>query len=101
MNVSVAEDAFEWLNDPIVNRYMPYPIYTNIESVKKWILSLDRNVTEFAFVLKDENKVIGAGGITGGINYKKEFDAFELGYNINRKYWGHGLATEASKALLD
>ena len=35
-----AEAVLEWVSDPEVNRYMPYPRYTELEAVKKWIASI-------------------------------------------------------------
>ena len=33
-------DVFEWVSDPIVNRYMPYSLYQNLEQVKNRIQSI-------------------------------------------------------------
>ena len=91
-----AEDVFEWVGDPIVNRYMPYPVYQNVEQVKKWIQSIQPEDYEFGFVLKETGKVIGSGSI--GLNAENRY---ELGYNLKRRYWGRGYATEAARAMID
>jgi len=91
-----AEDAFEWLGNPMVNRYMPYSLYDNVNQVKAWISSIEDDENEFAFCLKESNKVIGAGSIT----YDAERNGYELGYNLSESYWGKGYATEAAKALI-
>ena len=36
-----AQDVFEWVSDPQVNRYMPYSLYQNIGQVKEWISSIE------------------------------------------------------------
>lgn len=90
-----AKDVFEWAGDPAVNRYMPYPLHTDIRQAEEWICSLgDKN--EFVFCLKDTGEVVGGGSMS----YREAFDAYELGYNLKRKHWGMGYATEASKALI-
>lgn len=93
---SDAADVFEWVSDPVVNRYMPYALYQNIAQVENWIASLKDEENVFAFCLKDIGKVIGSGDIslnrTGG--------AYGLGYNLNRAYWGKGYATEAAKGMI-
>lgn len=94
--VDDAQDMFEWASDPIVNRFMPYPVYQDVEQVKKYIASIQDDDNEFAFCLKESGKVIG----TGGISFVPERNAYELGYNFNRAYWGKGYATEAAKALI-
>lgn len=96
LTVADAEDAFEWQSDPEVNRYMIYPLYTDVEKTRAWIAGLGPDANEFGFELKATGKVIGAGGI----KYHADGDAWELGYNLNRAYWGRGYATEASKALI-
>ncbi len=90
-----AHDVFEWTGDPVVNRYMTYPVHENVGQTESWINSLgDKN--EFGFCLKSTGKLIGAGSIC----YREEFSAYELGYNLNRNFWGNGYATEASKAMI-
>ena len=96
LTVSDAADAFEWHGDPEVNRYMVYPLYTDVEQSRAWIAGLAPDENEFGFELKSTGKVIGAGGI----KYIAGENAWELGYNLNRAYWGMGYATEASKALI-
>ena len=96
MTVADAEDAFEWQSDPEVNRYMVYPLYTDIEKTWNWLRGLKPDEHEFGFELKASGKVIGAGGI----KYVPDAKAWELGYNLNRAYWGRGYATEASRALI-
>lgn len=95
LTASDAGDVFEWVGDPVVNRYMPYALYQDVKQVEAWIASLgDKN--EFGFCLKATGKVIGAGSIS----FNAEENAYELGYNLNRAYWGSGYATEAAKAMI-
>ncbi len=91
-----AKDVFDWVGDPVVNRFMPYPVYESIKQVEKWISTLNDEKNELGFCLKDTGKLIGAGSIT----FDSERNAYNLGYNINRTFWGKGYATEASKAMI-
>ncbi|MCH5324147.1 MAG: GNAT family N-acetyltransferase [Eubacterium sp.] len=91
-----AEDVFEWVGDPIVNRYMQYSVYKDIEQVKKWLEQAKNKDYEFGFALKETGKVIGAGSVT----LVPEQNAYELGYNLNRAFWRKGYATEAAKAMI-
>ncbi|MDE7272224.1 MAG: GNAT family N-acetyltransferase [Lachnospiraceae bacterium] len=90
-----ANAVFEWAGDPVVNRYMPYPLHQSVHQAEEWIRSLGEK-NEFCFCLKDSGKVIGSGSIT----YDEKYGAYELGYNLNRQYWRMGYATEVSKALI-
>ena len=40
LSVADAADAFEWQSDPEGNRYMIYPLYTDIEKTREWIAGL-------------------------------------------------------------
>ena len=90
------DDAFIWLSDPRVNRFMPYPLYTSKADAEKWLASLSEDKNEFAFVLKDTHRVIGAGSIK-----LQEDGLWELGYQLSYDYWGKGYASEAGKALIN
>lgn len=90
-----AADVFEWVGDPVVNRYMQYSLYENVEQVRAWIRQIDPEAYEFAFVLRETGKVIGAGSIG-----RNDDGRYELGYNLNRAFWGQGFATEAAQAMI-
>ncbi len=91
-----AEDVFEWVGDPVVNRYMPYALYDNVGQVGEWISTITDDYNHFGFELKSTGKVIGSGDV----GFDSERGAYRLGYNINREFWGRGYATEASKAMI-
>ena len=75
---------------------MPYALYTSLDDVKNWLLSLTEDNNEFAFELKNSGLVIGAGSIKVQDN-----DAWEIGYNLRFDYWRKGYTTEAAKALIN
>ena len=93
-----AEAAFVWLSDPEVNRYMPYPIYTEVEAARQWIASThgQDDYYLFGFVRKSDGLLIGSGDIS-----PKENGAWGFGYNIRRDCWNQGYTTEAARAMID
>ena len=95
-----AEAEFVWLSDPIVNRYMPYNLYTNIADVEKWLETASNAERElhFGFVRKADGLLIGAGSIGPDEN---EPGAWCFGYNLRRDAWNQGYATEATRAMID
>lgn len=60
-----AQACFSWNSDERVTKYMSYPTLTDISQTIEWIQStlVDEKEYNWAFVLKEENKVIGTGGI--------------------------------------
>ena len=99
LSLKDAEAEFVWLSDPIVNRYMPYNLYTDVADVVKW-LEIAMNAEKelhFGFVRKADGLLIGAGSI-GPHDHKD--GAWEFGYNLRRDCWNHGYATEAAKAMI-
>ncbi|MBQ8201721.1 MAG: GNAT family N-acetyltransferase [Clostridia bacterium] len=96
-----AEAEFVWLSDPVVNRYMPYNLYTNVADVVKWLETAVAAEDElhFGFVRKSDGLLIGAGSI--GPKGRHAPDVWEFGYNLRRDAWNQGYATEATRAMID
>jgi|SRR5437762_4423425 len=95
--------VFEYQSDPTYLRYNPY-FYRNEQDVRSfvqmfigWSVEVPRKKYQFAIVLKDEGRLIGNCGIRMQTVHTQ---VAEIGYEIDRHYWGHGYATEAALALL-
>ena len=88
------QDLFEYLSDKEVVEYEPYRPLTLDETREnlEWRIGTDEMI---AVELKDSHKMIG--NVYMG---KREFEALEIGYVFNRKYWEHGYAVESCKALM-
>jgi [ribosomal protein S5]-alanine N-acetyltransferase len=52
----------------------------------------------WALEVKAERKMIGRAGF---VQYSSEHARAELGYALNRRYWGQGYMTEATKAIIE
>ena len=97
-----AEAAFAcWESDPEVAKYMFWTSHYEIEKTREWIAFEVGQIPRddwyrFAIVLKETDELIG----TGLIYYEKEVSSWEIGYNLGKKYWGMGYATEAMKEIL-
>lgn len=94
-----ADEAFVWLSDEKVNKFMPYNLYTNTDEVLHWINIILPNDNNFhwGFVLKENNLLIGSGSIGPA---KNDPNAWGFGYNIRSDYWNKGLTTEATKQMI-
>ena len=100
LTVDDAEAEFVWLSDPVVNRYMPYSLYTNIADVVKWLefASTTEDELHFGFVRKEDGLLIGAGSIGP---HGLEDGSWAFGYNLRQDCWNQGYATEATKAMIN
>jgi len=88
-------DLFEYLSDREVVEYEPYQPLTLDEAKEnlEWRIGTDEMI---AIELKSSHKMIG--NIYMG---KRDFESLELGYVLNKNYWGHGYAAESCKALIE
>lgn len=99
IELSNAEKIYQWTSDERVTKYMSYPTHTDISQTIDWIKSTLTEEKEYnwIFVLKDNNKMIGTGGI-GPDNYLEGY--WGIGYNLHYDYWHRGYCTEAMKAII-
>ena len=103
LSIADAETIFNnWAHDLDVARYMNWNLHQSVKDTVEWLTLEEINIAKetnytWGFVLKENQGLFGSGGI----NYNEEFEMFELGYCIMKKYWNLGLTTEAVKAILD
>lgn len=100
LNMDDLDDLCSYLSDPETMSYYPEP-YSR-EMVKEFIRKNIERYTEigcgiWAIILKSEEKLIGDCGIT--IQDIDGADEYEIGYHLNKDYWGNGYATETAKAV--
>lgn len=107
LELSDAERMFILDSDPVVCQYLgTQPVESN-EVSKKIIQGIiqqyeDTGVGRLAVILKDEDKMIGWCGLKWHkeeVNGVKEF--YDLGFRFIPQYWGKGIATEASRAVVN
>ena len=99
VTVEDAEAVYKWASDPDVNTYLIYPLHKDIEVTKSWLRSRDidgKDEFDLGFVLKETGELIGMGGLF----YKEDIDAWSLGYNMRKEFWGRGLAPEAISTII-
>ena len=97
-------DVHEYASDPEVARYMEWGPNTPQETKDFFARRFARNAEqprveyEMAIVLRAENKVVGGVGVRMKSAANREGD---VGYVLNRRYWGQGIVTEAARAMVE
>jgi ribosomal-protein-alanine N-acetyltransferase len=95
-------DVFNgWESDPEVARYMCWSSHNDLEITKSWIVFEIGQIEKddwyrWAITKKDTGELLG----TCLIYYDNETEAYEVSYNLCRKYWGYGYITEALSAAI-
>jgi len=94
---SDCRDLYEYLSVPEVVRYEPYKPLTYKQCVNE-VRGRAGSSNYWAVVLKDSGKVIG------NIFFKQKdplrLMTWELGYILNRDYWGRGYAAESARLVM-
>ena len=102
LKASDAADVFEYASDPEVTKHVRFVTHKTVKDSRVFLL-LAENARRngewmvWAIVLKTIGKMIGTCGF---VALAPEHGRAELGYAINRKYWGNGYAAEAAAALV-
>lgn len=103
LTVGDAKAVFEgWSSDQSVARFMRWSLHRDIEEAKEWLIGeeaavMGEDVYNWGFVLKENQKLIGSGGLI----YSQQHQMHEIGYVLARDYWRKGLTTEAAKRIVE
>jgi RimJ/RimL family protein N-acetyltransferase len=95
------EELFKLHSNPAVQFYTGEPIVETIEEIEKAILGRINDYKKYGYgrwatFLKNDMQFVGWAGLA----YLDEFDEIDLGYRFLPEYWGLGIATEVSRAIL-
>ena len=96
------EVLFKLHSDPAVQKYTGEAVVESVEEMERAIKTRISNYKKYGYgrwatILKSGKQFVGWAGLA----YLPEFDEIDLGYRFLPEYWGSGLATEASEAILD
>ncbi len=103
VELSDLEDIFEFSSDPEVANHMTWEVNKSKEEtfnnfVSVVIENYEKGQSgDLAIVHKESSKVIGTCSF---IEWSNEHRNAEVGYVLNRNYWGMGFATEAIIELI-
>jgi len=85
-----------------VLRYFPPSISLSLEKIQRSILRLQehwdtRRYGRWGIIPNGENQIIG----WAGLQFLPELNETEVGYLLDKPYWGQGFATEAARASIE
>ena len=95
-----ADAVFRLYSDPTVNRFLPwYPLKSREEAetyLRNFYLDSYRKPGGYRYAVcrKADNVPIGYVHVSGG-------EERDLGYALQKNYWGKGYTTEAARAVLE
>ena len=97
-----AESLFEYAKDPDVGPRAGWAPHKSVEESRNVIKNILSGEEAYAICLKEDGRAIGAVELMlyGHSRLAEKEDECELGYWIGKPFWGRGLVTEASRALL-
>ncbi|MBP1039980.1 GNAT family N-acetyltransferase [Vagococcus sp. BWB3-3] len=92
-----AADMYEYASDEETTTYV-FDKHKTIEDTRENLATyfLSKPLGTYGIILKDQQKMIG----TIDIRIDEANRKAELGYTLNRAFWGQGLTTEAGQKML-
>lgn len=98
------ETTYRYQGDEELTKYMLFLPDASIEATKEFIKGIEAeqqsdNQRRFEFAIFKDDKHIG--GISVYLEKDNEETVGELGWIINKEFWGKGYVTEAAKAVMD
>ncbi len=103
VNINDAADMLEYGTDPIVTKFLSWEPYETLEDVfnslqNYFFKRIENNLPEAqAIILKAENKMIG---LCDYVQLDTKNYCGEIGYLLNRLYWGKGYMVEACQEVI-
>ncbi len=96
-------DIYEYSSDPNTSEFLLWEPHKNLDYTREFIeLVISKyksgDYNDWALVYKETGKMIGTCGFT---RIDEENNIVEIGYVINPKFWGMGIATEAAEKIIE
>ena len=94
------EDVYAYASDPRVSEYLLWYPHPNSSYTRDYLAYLDRMYRRGEFYdwgVEVDGHMIGTAGFT---SFDLENNSAEIGYVLNRSWWGKGFATEVARAVI-
>ena len=96
--------VLDYQRDPLYLRYYPWEnrdetaVRNFVDMFRDWQSEIPRRRFQLAIVHRESGGLIGNCGLRR--KPENEWEA-DVGYELSPRYWGHGYATEAARAMVD
>lgn len=103
MKVSDASDMYEYAHLEKVTEYLLWSPHVSVQQTSDYLHFIqksyrDGDFYDWAVTLRDTGKMIGTCGFT---RLDFNHNLAEIGYVLNPDFWGHGIAAEAVKRVME
>jgi [ribosomal protein S5]-alanine N-acetyltransferase len=93
-------------SDPEVHKYLGNNPIASMDAALATIQHVRKQYKEngigrWAIIDKASNEFVGWAGLKYEQNLRTNFNYYDIGYRLLRKYWGKGIASEAAKVSLE
>lgn len=100
--VDDCKDIFALYSDEKVVKYLPLTLFASVDDALdelNWYDKIFKEQTGLRWVIEEAKtkKVIGTCGY---LNYEKEHNRIEIGYDLNPEHWGKGIMQEALRKII-
>jgi ribosomal-protein-alanine N-acetyltransferase len=97
-----APDIFDYASDPEVSKYMGWEPHQSIQETYDYLERAmkryqEHNPGPWAIVHRGNAKMIGTCFFS---SWDRQHNSAEVGYMLNRRYWGQGYMAEAVRAIV-
>jgi len=94
------EDVYEYASDQITSEFLLWSPHPSRDFTKKYLDHIDKKYRKAEFYdwgIEYEGKMIGTCGFTC---FCIDNNSAQIGYVLNKNYWGLGIAAEAVKMVM-
>lgn len=96
-------EIFKLRSDDYINQYIDRPKKTSIEESRQFIIKINNGINEnksfyWAITFKENPQLIGTICLW---NLSEDKKTVELGYELNQKFHGQGIMSEAIKKVIE
>ena len=95
------EDYFVWTGSPEMSRFIMERPYRDIDEAKSALTHIIDSYSKkdyYMWGIVFQNELVG---FCCGNEINEEIESICLGYGLKKQYWNRGIATEATKALIN